>query len=204
MHTTSRTTPPSRPRDFLPTPNYATDARQTLSRHRPTSTASPQRLSAWNIYPSREAYRAFVHIRRNALKPAQLFPTNSHSTPVFAIVWAHARPTFCKRIHPNRRSRSKVIPFLVHFFATRHPLFQHIFAHTFAHTNKTTTFSSTKLCTHMTNTPIHLLQLVEPVSETRHATYSTFSQQITHISPTKIDCTTYTTTPDRLRLYNNH
>ncbi len=86
MHTTPRRTPPSRPRVFLPTHNYATDARKTWRQHAPTYSASPQLLSAWNIYPSREAYRAFVHMRQNALKSAQLFPIDRHSIPVFGIV----------------------------------------------------------------------------------------------------------------------
>jgi hypothetical protein len=157
MHTTSRRTPPSRQRVFLPTRDYATDARETLSRHAPTYSASLQLLSAWNIYPSREAYRAFVHIRQNALNATELFPIDRHSIPVFGIVWARVRPTSCKRIHSNRRFRSKVIPFLVHFFALSHTLFQPILAHRFARTHKTTMFQSTKRCTHMHSTRIHLL-----------------------------------------------
>jgi hypothetical protein len=86
MHTTSRRTPLSRPRGFLPTRNYATDTRNTLSRHAPTYSASPQLLSARNIYPSREAYRTFVHTRQNALKTAQRFPNDRHYIPVFDIV----------------------------------------------------------------------------------------------------------------------
>jgi hypothetical protein len=153
MHTTSRKTPPSPPRHFLSARNHVRGDRQTSSRHRHGATACPQRLSARGIYPFRKAYRAFAQTRQNAPKPAQLFPIDSHSVPTFGIDWARARPTFCKKNHPNRRRRSNVIPFLVHFLATSRTAFRSFYGHSFSHTDKTTQLSTTKRCTHDTGTP---------------------------------------------------
>jgi hypothetical protein len=163
-------------------------------------------LQPWsdrNIYSFRKAYRTFVQTRQKAPKRAQHFPIYSHSGPVFGIAWARVRPIFCKRIHQNRISRSKVIPFLVHFFAKSHTLSRPILPHNFSHTHNTTTLSTTKRRAHINTIPIHLFPFVEPSSFTMDQTYSTFSPQNCQIPRTKIDYDAPAPTPDRLRLHNN-
>jgi hypothetical protein len=104
--------------------------------------------------------------------------------------------------HRNLSTRSKIIAFLVHFSATSRTVFRSFFGHRFTHTDKTTVLSTTKRCTHINITPIHLFQFVEPLSSSYNQTYSTFYQQNIHTYRAKIDYDTIAPTPDRLRLYN--
>jgi hypothetical protein len=127
--------------------------------------------------PISQRLRHFVHTRQNALKSTQLFSIDSHSVSTFDIAWARVRPTFCKTNHRNRFTRSNVILFLLHFSTQSRTPFQSFFGHSFPHTDKTTTFSTTKRCTHITLIPIHLFQLVETVCVPYNQTYSTFRHE---------------------------
>jgi hypothetical protein len=203
MHMTSRQTPPSPPRHFFSAHNHAAVDRQTSSQHGHSVRAWPQLLSAGNIYPSRKAYGTFVHSRQNAPKSTQLSPIDSHSVPTFGIASARVEATFCKRNHRNRFTRSNVIPFLVHFSTPSRTLFRSFCGHSFPHTDKTTMFSTTKRCTHLTITPMHPFQLVETGFVSYNQTYSTFSHENIETYCENIQYDTSTPAPDRIWLHGN-